>query len=170
MTIMEVQIRAYEETDLPAMTDLWNTVVAEGESFPQTEQLSLAAAKEFFAAQSLSAAAICGSEAAGLYILHPNHVGHCAHIANASYAVRGDRVGQGIGQALVSDSLRQAKKLGFGILQFNAVAADNFSAIHIYDKLGFVQLGKIPNGFQKDDGSFKDIFLYYYDLSKLPAE
>ena len=35
----------------------------------------------------------------GLYILHPNNVGRCGHIANASYAVSSAARGKGIGRA-----------------------------------------------------------------------
>lgn len=33
----------------------------------------------------------------GLYILHPNNVGRCGHICNASYAVSSDARGRHIG-------------------------------------------------------------------------
>jgi hypothetical protein len=41
----------------------------------------------------------------------------------------------------------KAKELGFRILQFNAVVASNAAALHLYKKLGFVQLGAIPAAF-----------------------
>lgn len=34
----------------------------------------------------------------GLYILHPNNVGRCSHICNASYAVSSDARGRHIGE------------------------------------------------------------------------
>ena len=36
---MEVQIRPYEERDLPEMIRIWNEVVEEGTAFPQEELL-----------------------------------------------------------------------------------------------------------------------------------
>lgn len=64
----------------------------------------------------------------GLYILHPNNVGRCGHIANASYAVDSACRGKHIGEKLVSDCLVQAKKCGFRLLQFNAVVENNIHA------------------------------------------
>ena len=102
-----------------------------------------------------------------MYILHPNNVGRCGHISNASYAVGSNARGRGIGKALVIDSLKKAKDFGFGILQFNAVVSTNLAARRLYEKLGFVQLGTIPRGFLMKNGEYEDICPYYFDLSKL---
>ncbi|WMI44616.1 GNAT family N-acetyltransferase [Parabacteroides distasonis] len=100
----------------------------------------------------------------GVYILHPNNIGRCGHICNAGYAVRKDRRGQHIGEKLVKDSMSVADKLGFRILQFNAVVAANKSALSLYKRLGFIQLGRIPQGFRKKDGNFEDIIPHYIVL------
>ena len=99
-----------------------------------------------------------------MYILHPNNVGHCGHICNASYAVKTSQRGKHIGMQLVQDCMYQAKQLGFRILQFNAVVATNAAALHLYQELGFVQLGTIPNGFALDDGTYEDIIVHYKTL------
>lgn len=103
-------------------------------------------------------------EIVGLYILHPNNVGRCGHICNASYAVRKEQRGQHIGEKLVLDCLDKAKAYGFGILQFNAVVATNISALHLYEKLGFQKLGIIPKGFRMPDGRYEDIIPHYIVL------
>lgn len=103
----------------------------------------------------------------GLYILHPNNVGRCGHIANASYAVRSDMRGKHVGRELVSDCLHRCKELGFRVLQFNAVVADNIPALALYKSLGFAQLGVIPGGFRKKDGTYADIIPHYFDVTKL---
>ena len=100
----------------------------------------------------------------GLYILHPNNVGRCGHIANASYAVDSACQGKHIGEQLVSDCLVQARNNGFKLMQFNAVVENNTHARHLYERLGFVQVGMIPNGFLMKDGSYQNIFLYYHVL------
>lgn len=79
-------------------------------------------------------------------ILHPNNVGRCGHIANASYAVATSMRGCGVGELLVRDSLVAGAALGFRILQFNAVVCTNKATIRLYEKLGFVRLGIIPDG------------------------
>ena len=100
----------------------------------------------------------------GLYILHPNNVGRCGHICNASYAVNSKCRGQHIGEKLVKDCLLKAKNIGFRVLQFNAVVESNIHARHLYERLGFVQLGTIPGGFRMKDGHYENICPYYHVL------
>ena len=166
---MAINIRAYSPADLPAMTEIWNTIVEEANAFPQDEPLSLNAAEAFFKAQSLSAVAVEPDETGqetllGLYILHPNNIGRCGHIANSSYAVKAGLRGRKIGELLVRDSLVKARELDFTLLQFNAVVNTNIAAIRLYEKLGFHQLGTIPGGFRLADGSCEAIRLFYIEL------
>lgn len=159
-----VEMRAYEQRDVAGMVAAWNEVVRDGVAFPQLDELTLAEGTEFFAAQTYCGVAVERGEVLGLYILHPNNVGRCGHIANTSYAVASSARGKGVGRALVEDSLVQAKTHGFRLLQFNAVVATNTVARHIYESLGFVQLGTIPGGFLLPDGSYVDICPYYHEL------
>ena len=162
---MNIRVRAYEKKDLAAMNAIWNEVVEEGIAFPQEELLDETTGAAFFAEQTYCAVAEDESgRVLGLYILHPNNIGRCGHICNASYAVSGAARGLHIGEKLVSDCLAQAKAHGFGVLQFNAVVATNIHARHLYERLGFVQLGVIPGGFRMKDGHYEDICPYYHIL------
>lgn len=163
---MDIIIRSYEERDVPEMVQIWNKVVEDGIAFPQEELLDETSGKEFFGSQTYCGAAedTESGEIVGLYILHPNNIGRCGHICNASYAVRSDKRGLHIGEKLVNDCLEKGKEKGFGVLQFNAVVASNIHARHLYERLGFVQLGTIPKGFRMKDGHFEDICPYYHEL------
>lgn len=162
----EVMIKAYEEDDVRDMIAVWNEVVEEGAAFPQEEFLTERTGRAFFAEQSF-----CGvvkeretGKILGLYILHPNNIGRCGHIANASYAVASASRGMHIGEMLVKDCIVKAHELGFRILQFNAVVATNVHARHLYERVGFRQLGTIPGGFRMKDGHFEDICPYYMEV------
>lgn len=159
-----MKIRAYQTDDLPAMIDIWNEVVAEGVAFPQEDLLDAGSGAAFFAAQSYSGVAEEDGAVSGLYILHPNNVGRCGHICNASYAVSSAYRGKHIGEKLVLDSLQKGKELGFRILQFNAVVESNVRARRLYERLGFIQLGTIPGGFRMKDGRYENICPYYHAL------
>lgn len=163
---MNIEIRRYNDSDLASMIKIWNEVVDEGTAFPQEESLNEITGKEFFSLQTY-----CGvaedkesGNILGLYILHPNNIGRCGHICNASYAVSKNVRGLHIGEKLVLDCMRKGKKIGFGILQFNAVVATNIHARNLYERLGFVQLGVIPKGFRMKDGHYEDICPYYHEL------
>ena len=132
---MDMKIRAYTERDLPQMIAIWNEVVAAGNAFPQEELLTLDSGRLFFAAQTYCGVAV-SEKSRGLHI----------------------------GEKLVLDGLVQGKAHGFGVLQFNAVVATNIHARHLYERLGFVQLGTIPHGFRMKDGHYEDICLYYHEL------
>lgn len=159
-------IRKYEEKDISAMISIWNEVVEEGIAFPQEECLDDVSGKAFFEGQSYCGVAEDTKTGTilGLYILHPNNVGRCGHICNASYAVLSESRGYHIGEALVRDCIRQAHDIGFKVLQFNAVVATNLSARHLYEKIGFRQLGTIPGGFRLKNGEYEDICPYYIEL------
>lgn len=120
----------------------------------------------FFDSQTYSAVAenTESGEILGLYILHPNNVGRCGHICNASYAVSSRARGLHIGEKLVKDCMEQGRRHGFRILQFNAVVESNIHARHLYERLGFVRLGTIPGGFRMKDGHYENICPYYHEL------
>lgn len=157
-------IRAFEPADVEAANEVWNEVVEAGVAFPQMEKLNRETGLAFFQSQSFTGICEDKGEILGLYILHPNNVGRCGHICNASYAVASRARGLGLGEALVRHCLEKAKELGFGILQFNAVVSSNTPALNLYRKLGFTQLGTIPGGFLMKDGSYQDIIPHYKKL------
>lgn len=163
---MSVVIRKYEQKDIEQMNRIWNEVVNDGIAFPQLEFLDDKTGEEFFSSQTY-----CGvaeddesGEIAGLYILHPNNIGRCGHIANASFAVSSKFRGQKTGRMLVEDCLKTGANCGFKILQFNAVVSTNTAARKLYESLGFVLIGIVPKGFLMKDGHYEDICLYYHNL------
>lgn len=162
----DIIIRAYSTKDIPEMIRIWNEVVEEGIAFPQEECLNEITGTEFFAGQTYCGVAEDTKSGGlkGLYILHPNNVGRCGHLCNASYAVDAESRGLHIGEALVLDCIKQAGSCGFRVLQFNAVVATNIHARHLYERIGFKQLGTIPKGFRLKNGEYEDICPYYIEV------
>ncbi len=163
---MSIEIRKMTEHELGECIEIWNSVVKDGVAFPQMELLNWENGKIFFEEQTYTGVAVdhATGEVVGLYILHPNNVGRCGHICNASYAVKCGKRGQHIGEALVLDCMGKGKEAGFKLLQFNAVVKSNKAALHLYRKLGFVQLGVIPGGFLLKNGDYEDIIPHYIEL------
>ena len=163
---MNIKVREFNESDIQAANEIWNEVVEDGVAFPQEECLTEKSGLEFFKSQSYTGIAYDEEtdDIVGLYILHPNNIGRCGHICNASYAVKSTQRGKQIGEILVTDCLKKAKEIGYGVLQFNAVVATNQYARKLYKKLDCVRLGVIPNGFRMKDGTYEDIIPHYHTL------
>lgn len=163
---MDIKIRQYTEKDVKETIAIWNEVVKEGIAFPQKETLTESTGDLFFKEQTFTGIAYDEEkkEIVGMYILHPNNIGRCGHICNASYAVRKDMRGLHIGEMLVKHCMKMGKESGFRILQFNAVVKSNAGALKLYEKLGFVRLGTIPKGFEMNDGHYEDIIPHYHEL------
>ena len=66
--------------------------------------------------------------------------------------------------AAMLEKCAEGARLGFRLMQFNAVVAANVHALHLYERLGFTQLGRIPQGFLMKDGHYEDIILLYIEL------
>ena len=161
---MEITVREFRSEDTKDAIAIWNEVVDQGKAFPQLEDLGVEDG-EAFKEQSYTGIAVNeNDEIVGLYILHPNNIGRCGHICNASYAVKSTVRGQGVGKAIVTDCLGKAKEIGFRVIQFNAVVKSNTTALKLYQKLGFTQLGTIPGGFLNKDGVYEDIIVHYKEL------
>lgn len=163
---MAVVVKPYSAENIKPAIEIWNEIVRAGDAFPQEEELTEISGDEFFKAQSFTGLA-CDEETGeilALYILHQNNVGRCSHISNASYAVRKDLRGRHLGELIVTHCIAKARELGFRILQFNAVVASNVHARHLYQRLGFKELGIIPGGFRMPDGNFVDIVPQYISL------
>lgn len=163
---MKQTVQPYTTADVKDAIAIWNTVVESGMAFPQEESLTEETGEAFFQSQSFTGIAkdAATGEIVGLYILHPNNVGRCGHICNASYAVKKGQQGKGIGEQLVRHCMAKGKELGFRILQFNAVVRSNAAALHLYEKIGFTKLGIIPGGFFTKDGRWEDIIPHYITL------
>ena len=159
-----MHVREFRPSDIPQMIRIWNEIVEEGTAFPQEETLNEESGAVFFTSQTRTAVAEDNGIIYGLYILHPNNIGRCGHLSNASYAVASEHRGKRVGRLLVQDCIGQARLAGYRVLQFNAVVAGNTPARRLYESLGFTQLGTIPGGFRKKDGTYADICPYYISL------
>ena len=159
-----MNIIKYEKKYLKEVLEIWNNVIEEGMYFLQIEKLKEEDADEYFNSQDYTGIALDNEKVYGVYILHPNNIGRCGHISNASYAVSKDARGKRIGEALVRDSMKQGKILGYKILQFNAVVISNNPAHKLYERIGFNKIGIVKNGYLNKNNEYEDIILYYIDL------
>jgi GNAT superfamily N-acetyltransferase len=136
-------LRSTDHDDLFAM---FADAVALGDGYPQVAPLTRAVFKDTWIRPVSALIGVHGPVGLlGAYYLKPNGPGLGAHIANAGYLVSRRSRRQGIGRALVADSIWRAPLLGFDAIQFNFVFADN-PARPLYEELGWQVVGRIPDG------------------------
>ena len=160
---MAVEISRYTEADLPALTEIWNEVVRDGVAFPQLNELSVDEAAEFFAAQDYTAVARVDGQVLGST--------YCTPITSAAAGTRptpampwplprAARRRRGAGAPLVGDG----RAVGVQAAHIQRGCGSNTHAIRLYERLGFVRIGQVPNGFLMKDGSWNDTILFYHTL------
>jgi GNAT superfamily N-acetyltransferase len=68
-------------------------------------------------------------------------------VATASFMVSPAARGLGVGRALAEYILQWAAAAGFRAMQFNAVVETNVAAVALWESLGFVAIGIVPEAF-----------------------
>ena len=77
------------------------------------------------------------------------------HRAALGISIKKKAWGLGLGTILMEKALLQARENGFTQVELG-VFADNERARHLYQKLGFQELGRIPRAFYLKDGTYCD--------------
>ena len=109
--------------------------------------------------------AILGGEIVGSFYVRPNFGGGAKDICNCGFIVKTDFRGRKIAQHMAQYSIKVAPTLGFRAMQFNAVVEANAAAVHLWKKLGFAVVGKIPLGFQLSNGVRSNLLIWHKFLS-----
>jgi L-amino acid N-acyltransferase YncA len=162
---MSIRIVPLSTEHLPELLSIWNEIVAEGTTFPWIKTFEVENLLEVFKPEDTVGCAVdeCGA-VRGMFHVHPNNEGRCAHIANCGYMVSRAARGQGIGRLLVQSSLEAARREGYKGMQFNAVVTTNQAALALYRSEGFKIIGTVPNGFLLKSGSYADMHIMYQAL------
>jgi len=80
---------------------------------------------------------------------------HCeSHLGSLGIIVKSDYRDMGIGTEIIRALLEQARIMGLKVVTLSAFST-NRRAIHVYEKMGFEETGRIPNGLYKN-GSYID--------------
>ncbi len=80
------------------------------------------------------------------------------HRCNIAIALYEEFCSQGIGKVMMEYLLEEAKNMGFEQAELEVVAR-NERAISLYEKLGFEQVGMIPNAMKHKDGSYESLLM-----------
>lgn len=156
------RIRDATAGDLPAIRDLYNALIPTT-TIAWTEQLETMEEREAWFADRRAAGDVVlvaeGADDDGGEV-----VGFCAwgefrdtrhwpgyrYTVEQTVHVRGDHRGRGVGRALVTELLRRAAHAGLHVV-VAAVDAENEGSIRFHERLGFVQVARMPEVGRKFD-------------------
>jgi L-amino acid N-acyltransferase YncA len=158
-------IRAATEADWPAIWAMFRQVAAAGDAFAyDTDTPESVARQLWFEPPARPFVAEFEGDLAGTYYVRPNQPGRGSHVANAGYLVAAAARGQGIASALCAHSIATARQHGYRAMQFNYVVSTNIPAIRVWEKHGFAVVGRVPQAFRHDSGSFVDVLIFHREL------
>jgi ribosomal protein S18 acetylase RimI-like enzyme len=103
-------------------------------------------------------------EVVGSYYLRANQQGGGAHICNCGYMTATRAGGRGVATAMCEHSLEFARSQGFRAMQFNFVVSSNVAAIHLWEKVGFTIVGRLPEAFSHPVLGYVDALVMYRAL------
>ena len=154
---MNIIKRQCQKDDLKDVVSLFNEVIQMGLYLEQDSPM-----KE----DEIESSSYCGVMLddhllVGAYLINPLGTGHCKHIATCSYAIKEDYKKEL--DSLIKNSLEQAYKAGYTIMQLNTVTK---TLKNILDTVGFKSLGMIRDGFKTQDGEYENTYVLYRSLDE----
>jgi L-amino acid N-acyltransferase YncA len=164
-----VQLMLADNQDIEPLRRLYRMIVEEGTSYPHDRFPDQDAFMDYWFRGKSTVAAYVPDRAhatgmAGAFYLKPNWPGRARQVANAGFIVSPDWRNKGLGWLLGATMLTHAKQLGYRSVIFNLVFSENVAARHLWNKLGFKELGMIPGAVRKNDGTYQDSIIMFRSL------
>ena len=159
----DVEIRPARPRDAASFIEMWRSVVEEGrwvrsETVAHPARVYRARFRRPWTDEEAQIVAVEGERVVGhLYIQRERHpVTH--HVATLGIAVAPDRRGQGIGAALLDESIRWAKGVGVEKIVLS-VYPTNTAAIALYRRFGFVDEGRLARQSRRSGGYLDEVLM-----------
>ncbi|MBT2382291.1 GNAT family N-acetyltransferase [Streptomyces sp. ISL-11] len=162
-----MRIRDAHAADWPAIWPLVREVAAAGRTYTFPRDIGEDHAREMWMLTAPSRTVVAVDDDGtflGTAKMNPNHMGPASHIASASFMVRPEHSGRGVGRALGEETLAWARAEGYRAMQFNAVVETNTRAVALWKSLGFTVIGTLPEGYRLPDGSYTGLHIMHLAL------
>ncbi|PIX31621.1 hypothetical protein COZ60_03560 [Candidatus Bathyarchaeota archaeon CG_4_8_14_3_um_filter_42_8] len=161
----KVVLRTPKWEDLDDFLEIINSLVDEGADILRTERVSkeeeidflskvlsrLEKDEMFYLVAEVDGKVVAVSEIS-------KRGGYEKHVGVIGIAIRNGFRDLGIGTEIMKTLVEQAQKMGLNVLTLSAFAT-NKPAIHVYEKVGFVQTGTIPKKHFKEGKYIDEIIL-----------
>jgi ribosomal protein S18 acetylase RimI-like enzyme len=165
-----MRIRPAKHEDDAAIWNILEPIIRAGETYSLPRDMSRADALAYWRSSGHAVfVAEDDGRIVGTYFLRANQKGGGDHVANCGYMTAPDASGRGVARTMAQHSLHEAKARGFATMQFNFVVATNARAVALWERLGFVTLGRIPRAFRHPKLGPVDALIMFRDLSDMPA-
>ena len=161
-----MNLRDLTEDDWPAVWRLMEPVIRAGDTYPYATDMDEAGGRRMWLELTDRAYVAVGDdgEVVGTYYIKPNQPTLGAHVANCGYMVAESARGKGVATAMCVHSQEEAARLGYRAMQFNLVVETNAASVHLWRKLGFDVVGRLPGAFRHAGKGFVDAFVMYKTL------
>lgn len=168
---MQVELDWMQPQEQEKIRALFNTIVIEGNTYPQTQPLTVEEfnaywlSRDAFVVRTVEEREDVGrNTTVGAFFIKPNFPGRCSHICNAGFIVHPTMRGRGMGRLMGEAMLQLASNLGYSAVMFNLVFETNTASIRLWESLGFEAIGRIPKAAKLDDGTLVDALMMYKAL------
>lgn len=163
-----VRVVLASQEDIEPLRRLYKVIVDEGSSYPHDRFPGEDDFMEYwFHGKTTVAAYLLDREDHGMlgaFYLKPNWPGRARHVANAGFIVAPEWRNKGLGWILGATMLEYAKNLGYHSVIYNLVFSENKPARHVWKKLGFAEIGRIPSAVYKNNGTYQDAIIMWRSL------
>lgn len=100
-------------------------------------------------------------EILGTYFIKTNQQGPGDHVCNCGYMVSPSARSRGLATTMCEHSQEIAKQLGYKAMQFNCVVSTNEGAVRLWNRLGFITIGRLPRAFRHPSQGYVDALVMY---------
>jgi len=163
-----IEIRPYRPEDWEEVWEILRPVFRAAETYAVDPEIDEETARDYWTRQPLHT--LVAEEAGrilGTYYLKANHPGPGSHVCNCGYIVAPEARGRGVAERMCLHSQELAEASGFRAMQFNLVVSTNAPAVHLWKKLGFEIVGRLPEAFRHPHLGFVDAFVMFKRLDSL---
>ncbi len=158
-------IRKAETADAQAIAAIIMPTISEGATYSLNSDLCDADAlaywmgpdKETFVAEEEGGIV-------GTYYMRPNQGGGGRHVCNCGYMTSPRAIGRGVASRMCEHSLGHARTRQYRAMQFNFVVSTNEGAIRLWQRIGFVIVGRLPGAFCHPAKGYVDAFVMFQTL------
>ena len=161
-------VRRFEPPDWPAVWAVLEPIFRRADVYAFPADIGEAEVRALWVERPLEAwvARNGKNEIVGAYYIRPNQGGGGSHVCNCGYAVSDRARGRGVAAYMCEHSQQQARRLGFRAMQFNFVISTNEAAVHLWKKLGFEIVGRLPEAFLHPAFGYVDAFVMFRNLQE----